>query len=105
MISGQFDLIFPTIEAFTNMRFGLYFDIGNLFTTSGLTFNDKLGDPINYDLDYNNLKQSFGIAAEWLAPMGLLKFSFGKLLNVQDETDRYYGDRVEEFQFTMGNAF
>jgi outer membrane protein insertion porin family len=105
MISGQFDLIFPTIPAFSNMRFGLYFDVGNLFTTANLTFNDKLGDPINYDLDYNNLKQSFGIAAEWLAPMGLLKFSYGKLLNVQEETDRFYGDRVEEFQFTMGNAF
>jgi len=105
LVSGQFDLLFPTIEAFQNMRFGFFFDVGNLFTTADINFNDKLGDSISYDVDYNNLKQSFGIAAEWLAPMGLLKFSFGKILNVQEETDRYYGDRTEEFQFTMGNAF
>jgi outer membrane protein insertion porin family len=87
------------------MRFGFFYDIGNIFTTANVDFFYKLCDPINHDIDYNNLKQSFGFAAEWLAPMGLLKFSFGKLLNAQSEDDRFYGDRTEEFQFTMGNAF
>ncbi len=105
LFATQFDLYFPPIEAFQNMRFGFFYDIGNIFTTANVDFFDKLGDPINHDIDYNNLKQSFGFAAEWLAPMGLLKFSFGKLLNAQSEDDRFYGDRTEEFQFTMGNAF
>jgi outer membrane protein insertion porin family len=102
----QFELIIPTPERLANStRFALFYDIGNVFSTGGVSFFDRLGDPIEYDFDYDNLKQSVGVAVEWLAPMGLLRFSYGVPLNDDAETDRYYGDQVEEFQFTVGNAF
>ena len=70
-----------------------------------MSFYDRLGDPVDYDFEYERLKQSVGIAVEWLAPLGLLRFSYGLPLNADEETDRFYGDRTEEFQFTVGNAF
>jgi outer membrane protein assembly factor BamA len=36
---------------------------------------------------------------------GLLKFSVAVPLNADKETDRFYGDEVERFQFSIGNAF
>jgi outer membrane protein insertion porin family len=84
---------------------GLFFDVGNVFSTGGVTFFDRLGDPIEYDFDYDNLKKSVGIGVEWLAPLGLLRFSYAMPLNDDDPTDRYYGDETEGFQFSIGNAF
>jgi outer membrane protein insertion porin family len=51
------------------------------------------------------LKKSAGIAVEWLSPMGLLSFSYAVPLNEDKETDRFFGDEVETFQFNVGNAF
>ena len=70
-----------------------------------MTFFDKLGAPVEYGFDYSRLKRSAGVAVEWLAPMGLLRFSYGVPLNADKETDRYYEDQTEQFQFTVGNAF
>lgn len=106
LIANQFELIIPTPEKFSgSTRVALFYDVGNVFSTGGVEFFDRLGDPITYDFDYDGLKHSVGIAVEWLAPLGLLKFSYALPLNPDDETDRYWGDRTEEFQFTVGNAF
>ena len=106
LIANQFELVIPTPERFaSSTRVALFYDIGNVFSTGGVSFFDRLGDPVTYDLDYDALKQSVGIAVEWLAPLGLLRFSYGLPLNADEETDRFYGDRTEEFQFTVGNAF
>ena len=106
LIANQFELIIPTPERFaTSARVALFYDIGNVFSTGGVSFFDRLGDPVDYDFEYERLKQSVGIAVEWLAPLGLLRFSYGLPLNADEETDRFYGDRTEEFQFTVGNAF
>jgi outer membrane protein insertion porin family len=40
-----------------------------------------------------------GISFQWLAPIGLFRFSYGFPLN-EDEFDR-----VERFQFSIGSAF
>lgn len=102
----QFELIVPTPEAMAgSTRISLFYDIGNVFHTGGVTFFDKLGDVVDYDFDYDKLKQSVGVAVEWLAPMGLLRFSYGVPLNADEETDRFRADRTEEFQFNIGNAF
>ena len=62
-----------------------------------------------YDFDFDKLRQSVGIAAEWLAPLGLFKFSYGIPLNEfnggQFGGFRLLGDDVENFQFTIGGAF
>ena len=36
---------------------------------------------------------------------GLLRFSFAAPLNADPETDRFWGDEVERFQFSLGGAF
>lgn len=102
----QFELIVPTPEAMAgSTRISLFYDIGNVFHTGGVTFFDRLGDVVDYDFDYDRLKQSVGVAVEWLAPMGLLRFSYGVPLNADEETDRFRADQTEEFQFNVGNAF
>ena len=70
-----------------------------------MTFFDRLGDPVDYDFDADNLKRSYGIAAQWLAPLGLFRFSYGIPLNKEDGTTRFYGDETEQFQFSIGGAF
>jgi outer membrane protein insertion porin family len=106
LFANQFELIIPTPEKFAaSARVALFYDIGNVFSTGGVSFVDRLGDPIEYDFDYDGMKQSVGVAVEWLSPMGLLRFSYALPLNEDEETDRRWGDRTEEFQFTVGNAF
>ena len=106
LIANQFELVFPLPERFaTSARAALFYDVGNVFHTGGVTFYDRLGDKVSYDFAAERLKHSVGIAVEWLAPLGLLRFSYGLPLNADEETDRFWGDRTEEFQFTVGNAF
>ena len=106
MIGNQFEIAFPIPEQYAaQFRATLFYDVGGVFDTGGVNFFDRLGDPISYDFDHDALKHSTGIGVEWMSPMGLLRFSFAKPLNAVEETDRLYGDRLEEFQFTVGSAF
>ena len=106
-IATQFELIVPMPEAFSDSaRMSVFYDIGNVFSTGGVTFFDLLGDvTTEYEYRSENLKQSFGVAVEWLAPMGLLRFSYSLPLNASEATDRFFEDETEEFQFTVGSAF
>jgi outer membrane protein insertion porin family len=56
---------------------------------------------------FNDIKRSVGIAVQWLAPLGLFRFSFGIPLNAQraDPNLRNWGDETEGFQFSIGQAF
>jgi outer membrane protein insertion porin family len=106
LVANQFELVMPTPSKFQgSARLSLFYDIGNVFSTGGVTFYDKLGDPVDYGFNYNSLKRSAGVSVEWLAPLGLLSFSYAVPLNEDKETDRYYGDDVERFQFNIGQAF
>jgi len=106
LFASQFELVIPTPEKFAgSTRIALFYDIGNVFSTNSISFFDKLGDPISYDFEYDNLRRSVGIGVEWLAPMGLLQFSYALPLNERKETDRFYGDEIEQFQFSIGQAF
>ncbi len=107
LVANQLELIMPTPGKLGNStRISLFYDIGNVFSTGGVTFYDRTGfNEIDYDFDYDNLKQSVGLAVEWLAPLGLLRFSYASPLNAQDETDFLWGDEIERFQFSIGNAF
>jgi outer membrane protein insertion porin family len=42
---------------------------------------------------------------QWLAPLGLFRFSYAYPLNEYTGNDRYYGDELERFQFSIGQAF
>jgi outer membrane protein insertion porin family len=106
LMAGQAELIIPLPEKWSrSARFSLFYDVGNVFSTGGVNFFDRLGDPIEYEFDYDNLKHSVGIAAQWLAPLGLFRFSYAFPLNSDEPTDRRFGDQEERFQFTIGNAF
>jgi outer membrane protein insertion porin family len=106
LVANQFELIIPTPEKIAgSTRIALFYDVGGVFSTGGVDFYDKLGDPIDYGYDYDKLKKSVGLGVEWLAPLGLLRFSYATPLNEDDPTDRFFGDEVERFQFSIGNAF
>ncbi|GIS86062.1 MAG: hypothetical protein CM1200mP17_06300 [Woeseia sp.] len=70
-----------------------------------LIFFDYEGNTIDYGFDTGNLKRSVGLAAQWLAPLGLFRFSYAIPLNDEPRSDTYPGDETERFQFTIGGAF
>ena len=106
LVSSQTEFILPIPGDWANRaRFSLFFDIGNTFSTSELDFFDPEGNPIDYSFDASKLKRSYGLAAQWLAPMGLFRFSYAIPMNSIDGRDRFYSDETERFQFTVGGAF
>ena len=107
LVNSQVELNLPIPERFRSQgRASLFYDIGNVFSTGEIQFLDRLGaDPVDYDFDRRDLKQSVGFAVEWLAPLGLFRFSYAFPLNDFAGTSRLYPDDVERFQFTIGNAF
>lgn len=105
-IAGQTELILPIPQKWrSRSRFTAFYDFGGVYDTGGVNFTDKLGDPIEYDLDTDGLKDSWGLAVQWLAPLGLFRFSYAFPLNADDETHRFYGNDTERFQFSIGGAF
>jgi outer membrane protein insertion porin family len=106
LFANQYELIVPTPDRFgAALRMSLFVDVGNVFSTGGTRFFDRLGDPIDHRFDYAKLKRSAGLGVEWLAPLGLLRFSYATPLNADRETDRFFGDEVERFQFSIRQAF
>ena len=73
--------------------------------TGEVAFTDKLGSPFEYKPDFDELRSSVGIGVQWLAPLGLFRFSYAYPINPYDGNDRYYGDELERFQFSIGQAF
>jgi len=67
---------------------------------------DGVQKDVDYDFNYNELKQSVGLAVQWLAPLGVFRFSYAVPLNARgrDTADRYK-DETEGFQFSIGQAF
>jgi outer membrane protein assembly factor BamA len=48
----------------------------------------------------------FGFAVQWLAPLGLFRFSYGIPVNaVHTNYITAWPDQTEGFQFSVGNAF
>ncbi len=106
LVTGQAELILPLPEKWASQaRASLFYDIGNVFNSGEVAFTDKLGSPIDYEPDFNELRSSVGIGVQWLAPLGLFQFSYAIPLNEYSGNDRYYGDEVERFQFSIGQAF
>ncbi|MGB5512877.1 MAG: outer membrane protein assembly factor BamA, partial [Woeseiaceae bacterium] len=106
LVASQLELILPLPPKWASQaRASLFYDIGNVFNTGEVAFTDKLGSPVSYEPDYNDLRTSVGIGVQWLAPLGLFRFSYAYPLNAYDGNDRYFGDEVERFQFSIGQAF
>ena len=106
LVASQLELIIPVPEKFRSQaRASLFYDIGNVFSTGEVNFTDKLGSPVEYKPEFDELRTSVGVAVQWLAPLGLFRFSYAYPLNEFKGNDRFYGDRIERFQFSIGQAF
>ncbi|MGH8309803.1 MAG: outer membrane protein assembly factor BamA, partial [Steroidobacteraceae bacterium] len=113
-VVGRTELILPMPEKWQSMsRFSAFFDIGNVFSTGHVDFfgRDAIpgvpnsGTPIDYDFSYDDLKQSAGIAVQWLAPLGIFRFSYAFPLNPEKSDGIRFEDELERFQFSIGQAF
>ena len=105
-LSGQLEAIVPLPEKFKNSaRLTAFVDFGQAYFLGDTEFTDKAGFPIDYGFDLGQLRVSAGVGVQWLAPLGLFRFSYALPLRYQRETWRLYGDDLERFQFSVGRAF
>jgi len=106
LVASQLELILPLPDKWASQaRATLFYDIGNVFNTGEVEFTDKLGSPVEYKPSFDELRASVGIGVQWLAPLGLFRFSYAYPLNEYRGNDRFYGDEIERFQFSIGQAF
>jgi outer membrane protein insertion porin family len=107
-VVGRAELLFPVPAKWrASTRISAFFDIGNVFSQgAGINFVGLDGvTPVDYEFDYNELKQSAGLAVQWMAPLGIFRFSYGIPLNEFKGDGIRYPDEVERFQFSIGSAF
>jgi outer membrane protein insertion porin family len=103
---GSAEAILPMPRKWqTSARVSLFYDIGQAFYLGDTVFRNKDGTRADTGVDLKRLRSSTGIAVEWLAPLGLFRFSYAVPLSWQRETSKFYGDDREGFQFSMGRAF
>jgi outer membrane protein insertion porin family len=80
--------------------------MGNVFSTGNRhAFRGRDGQPIEYGYEYDKLKHSTGLAVQWLAPLGVFRFSYAVPLNAYKGDAHFYPDEDERFQFSVGQAF
>jgi outer membrane protein insertion porin family len=107
-VVSRLEVIFPVPDKWKSAaRVSWFYDMGNVFQTGNkIKF---LGEdditPVNYHFSYDNLKRSTGIAVQWLAPLGLFRFSYGIPLNAYPGDTVKFNDETERFQFSIGQAF
>jgi outer membrane protein insertion porin family len=106
-VTGRAEVLIPLPQKFeTSARLSLFYDIGNIFSTGNrYTFLGRSGQPVEYGFEYDKLKHSSGIAVQWLAPLGVFRFSYAFPLNAYKGDINTYPDETEEFQFSVGQAF
>lgn len=88
VFNAELSVPVPGFGADKSLKFGPFFDAGQVFGDSG-------GDVY----DGGSVRMSVGLAATWISPFGPLKFSLAQPLN--DEND----DKLQRFQFQMGQTF
>ena len=110
-ITSQNELILPMPAKWAQTaRVSAFFDIGNVYETGNFyKFYGPYGQiPQSYKwAGFDSLKRSVGLAVQWLAPLGLFRFSYGIPLNAKKTEPGVdqWGDETEGFQFSVGNAF
>ena len=102
------EVIIPMPARFeTSARLSLFHDIGNVFSTGHDTrfFGQDGVTPVTYNFNFANLRRSAGVSIEWLAPLGLFRFSYALPLNASKGGTVRYPDDKSRFQFSIGPAF
>ncbi|MBF8999388.1 MULTISPECIES: outer membrane protein assembly factor BamA [Vibrio] len=99
------ELIVPTPfvseEVQNQIRTSVFFDMASVWDTE-FDYNGSVayGDKYYYDYsDPTNYRSSWGVALQWVSPMGPLVFSVAKPIK------KYEGDDEEFFTFTIGKTF
>lgn len=107
LVSNQFELMAPLPEKWErHARIGLFYDVGNVFSTEDVSFLDDAGEALDYGFDLSALRHSAGVSARILTPLGLLRLSYGIALNADDDhPNRFLRDDVERFQISVGVSF
>ncbi|HXY75307.1 MAG TPA: outer membrane protein assembly factor BamA [Steroidobacteraceae bacterium] len=108
-VTSQNELILPMPSKFAQTaRVSLFYDIGGVFQTGNFPqfYGPDQVTPNYYHFCFTCLKRGVGIAVQWLAPLGLFRFSLGLPLNAQHGNGiTTWGDETQVFQFSVGNAF
>ena len=105
--TNQLELLLPMPAKWRNSaRFSAFVDIGNVFSTDDVQFvgKDRV-TPVEYDFAFDKLRYSTGVAVQWMAPLGVFRFSYAVPLNEFAGNDVEYKDETEGFQFSIGQAF
>jgi outer membrane protein insertion porin family len=105
-ISGQFEALLPMPQKYqTSARLSAFVDFGQTYYVGGTKFRDRAGFPVDYSFDLGEMRASTGLAVQWLAPLGLFRFSYAIPLRYRKATEFDYGDEIQGFQFSIGRAF
>ena len=78
---------------------------GQAFYLGDTQFFDKAGFPADSGFELEKLRVSVGVGVQWLAPLGLFRFSYAFPIRYRRDTWREFGDDLERFQFSIGRAF
>ena len=91
----------------SSARVSWFYDVGNVFSTGNrYRFLGVDGfTPVEYGFKYDKLKHSTGVAVQWLAPLGIFRFSYAVPLNAYKGDAVLFQDEEERFQFSVGQAF
>jgi outer membrane protein insertion porin family len=105
--TNQLELLLPMPAKWKNSaRFSLFFDVGNVFSNDDVAFVGRDGvTPVSYDFAFDKLRYSTGVAVQWMAPLGVFRFSYAVPLNEFKGNAVEYPDETEGFQFSIGQAF
>jgi outer membrane protein insertion porin family len=105
-LSGQLEAILPMPPKFaSSVRATVFLDFGQAFYLGDTEFRDKAGFPVDYHFDLDDIRVSAGVGVQWLAPLGLFRFSYAFPLRYHRSTWREYGDDRQPFNFSIGRAF
>ena len=87
----------PGFGADKSMRFGPFFDAGQVYSDES-KYSGTCTSGVGV-CDGGGVRMSVGLAAAWMSPLGPLKFSLAQPLNKQKN------DNIQIFQFQMGTTF
>lgn len=102
---ASLELIVPTPfasdEARSQVRTSVFVDVASVWDTEfDYRSNASFGNQYYYDYsDPGKYRASYGVALQWMSPMGPLVFSLAKPIK------KYDGDNEEFFSFTIGRTF